>query len=96
MIILIRPNSSHKITRILDGRYKLLFMHGKDWDRINKTFLVNKSYSEFREDFDFTTREVVERGGTYDEYSVYEVTLHPVSGGTAKTDNILASEFDKY
>ncbi len=88
----IKAKNSHKINKISDGRYKLLFMHGRDWDMINKTFMVDKNYSEFKDDFYFITRETT----YYDEYSVYEITLHPVYGGTAKTGDISKNEFDKY
>jgi len=84
----IKANNIHKIGNIRDGNYKLLFMHGKDWDGIYQTFLVSKSYSEFRDDFYFIT--------TWEEYTIYEVTLHPVLGGTAITDEISENEFDKY
>ena len=92
----IRAKSNHTITSISDGNYELLFMHGKDWDNANQTFLVNKSYSKFTDDFYFTTQEVEQYDGVYEEYSVYEITLHPVIGGTAKTTDISIGEFDKY
>lgn len=92
----IKAKNNHKINKILDGRYKLLFMHGRDWDIINKTFMVDKSYSKFKDDFYFTTREVIEYNTIYEEYNTYEVTLHPVYGGTAKTSNISENDFDKY
>lgn len=92
----IKAKNSHTINKIPDGRYTLLFMHGKDWDGINQTFLVDKSYSKFRDDFDFITREVNRYDGIYEEYTIYEITLHPVFGGTAQTSDISENEFDKY
>lgn len=92
----IKAKNSHKINEILDGKYILLFMHGRNWDEINQTFLVDKSHSKFEDDFDFITREITEYDGTYEEYSTYTVTLHPVHSGTAETNDISEDEFDKY
>lgn len=92
----IKSDNIHIIKNIPDGRYTLVFMHGEDWSESSKTFLVARSYSEFEEDFYYTTKEVTEYDGIYEEYNTYEITLHSVYGGTADIDPISANEFNKY
>ncbi len=94
--IYIKANNSYRIHNISDGNYKLIFIQGRDWDATNLTFLIDKSFSKFRDNFPFSTNEVTRYDGVYEEYTMWEVTLYPVSGGTAETDNILENEFDKY
>jgi len=86
--VYIKAKNSYKIEKILDGNYTLLFMHGKDWDDSTKTFLAEKSYSKFVDNFNFITTERTRR--------IFEVTLQPVYGGTARTDGISEEEFGKY
>lgn len=94
--VYIRAKNSYKIIGISNGTYDLYFTHGKDWDEVNGEFLVSKSYSKFKDNFEFATKNVTKNGGEYEEYSVYEVTLHPVLGGAAKTETVSENEFNKF
>jgi hypothetical protein len=94
--VYIKAKNSYKIDKILDGSYTLLFMHGKGWDDGTKTFLAEKSYSKFVDNFNFITTEITKSNGIYDRTTIFEVTLHPVYGGTARTDGIPEEEFSKY
>lgn len=94
--VYIKAKSTYRIEKINDGNYKLFFNLGNDWDTVVKAFKVNSSYEVFEEQFDFATREYIEGNYINTEYSTFEVTLNPVYGGTAETENIDISEFAKY
>lgn len=91
--VYIKANSILNISEIRDGKYKLFFNLGNDWNKEIKAFSVNSSYEVFEESFDFTTDD---SGSEYTQYSTFSVTLNPVIGGQAKTDSINATEFGGY
>lgn len=90
--VYIKANSKYTITSISDGTYFLLFAHGTDWDSTNQIFKRNFSTSRFDETFDFTTTEDYQ----YIYYPEFEVTLHPVVGGTAETSSVDPAQFNAY
>jgi hypothetical protein len=94
--VYIKTKRTYTITDISDGYYDLYFAHGQDWDGINKKFLVNASYSKFEDGFDFTTKDEYSSGGINSRYTVFEVTLHPVPGGSAETDKVSENEFNQF
>jgi len=94
--VYIKSNRKYNITGISDGNYRVIFMHGEDWDTINKTFLFDVSYSEFGDILPYTTTEETRYDGIYEIYSGWEITLYPVYGGDVDIENISKSEFEKY
>lgn len=88
LTVYIKANSTYTMRNISDGIYWLAFAQGLDWDLITKKFRRNTQYSVFEDTFDFTT--------TYSQYTIFEVTLNPVIGGTAETNDILGNQFDQY
>jgi hypothetical protein len=94
--VFIRANSKFTITKIPDGTYMLYFQTGKDWDNTAKKFLYYPSFSQFTDDFQYTTTHIETYDATNTRYSTYQVTLNPVTGGTAKTNAVTESEFEKY
>ncbi len=94
--VYIKANSTYTIKNVKDGNYKLFFNLGNDWNSQIKAFNVNSGYEVFEDLFDFTTREYEEGDYIRTRYSKFEVTLNPVIGGQAKTDNINAVEFANY
>lgn len=92
----IKANNVYNINKVEDGYYKLFFNLGNDWDTEIKAFSVNSSYKVFEDLFDFTTREYVESDNIRTQYSTFEVTLNPVIGGQAETENVSAVEFANY
>ncbi|MDD3427556.1 MAG: zinc ribbon domain-containing protein [Caldisericia bacterium] len=90
--VYIKANSKYTISGISDGTYFLLFAHGADWDSENQVFRRNFSTSRFDELFDFITTEDYQ----YVYYSEFEVTLHPVAGGTAETSSVDLAQFNAY
>ncbi|MFH1564603.1 MAG: hypothetical protein ABIC82_02010 [bacterium] len=94
--VYIKANTTYTINKVKDGNYKLFFNLGNDWDTEVKAFSVNSSYEVFEDLFDFTTREYEEGDYIRTKYSTFEVTLNPVIGGTAETENINVAEFANY
>lgn len=94
--VYIKANSTYNISKISDGNYKLFFNLGNDWDAEVKAFAVNSSYEVFEENFDFTTSEYEEGDYIRTRYATFSVTLNPIIGGQAKTDEINAVEFGSY
>lgn len=90
--VYIKANSSYTITGISDGIYWLAFAQGLNWDSVNKVFTEKNQYSAFEETFDFVTTE----DDWYIYYPEFEVTLHPVVGGTAETSSVNPSQFNAY
>jgi len=82
--------------QIKNGNYKLFFNLGNDWDSEIKAFTVNSGYEVFEDLFDFTTGEHKEGDYIRTEYSTFEVTLNPVIGGSAETENVSMEEFAIY
>ncbi|MBA7504183.1 hypothetical protein ES706_02808 [subsurface metagenome] len=80
LAVYIRAKDSYSIKGIKDGVYILYFALGEDWDSCSEKFTAKTTYKRFEEEFDFVH---------YD----YEVTLHPVIGGTAGTEPVGEDEF---
>jgi len=94
--VYIKAKSSYKITEISDGNYALYFAHGRDWDKLNEKFLVNRSFSKFEDSFDYITKKEYLSDGINTRYTTFEVTLHPVVGGSAETNQVPENEFNKF
>ena len=88
LTVYIKANNSYTILDISDGIYWLAFAQGLDWDSTTQKFRRNTQYSVFDETFDFIT--------TGRQYTIFEVTLHPVVGGTAETSLVDPEQFDAY
>jgi len=87
--IFIRSGESGAMTSLPPGRYRLRFQVGSDW-LVERRFCRVRGTSEFDSAFDFD--EVESEGGT--RYGAYEVTLHPVPEGTARTHVVPDSRFE--
>jgi hypothetical protein len=96
LTVYIKANSTYEIKDVSDGNYKLFFNLGNDWDDKSKAFAVNSSYEVFEEDFDFTTSEYEDDNRIHTRYATFSVTLNPVIGGQAKTEDVNAAEFGAY
>jgi hypothetical protein len=82
--VYISANGNYSIKNINDGIYRVLFETGSNWDTDTGVFLINPSAEEFDNNFDFN------------KYGEYDISLNPVSGGTAVTPSINPSEFNQY
>ncbi len=94
--VYIKANSDYTISKISNGDYKLFFNLGNDWDTEIKAFAVNSSYEVFQETFDFTTSKYEEDEYIRTKYATFSVTLNPIIGGHAKTNEINAMDFSRF
>lgn len=92
LTVYIKANSTYTTRNISDGICWLAFAQGLDWDSTIQKFKRNTQYSAFEDTFDFTTTE----DGQYYYNSIFKVTLNPVIGGTAETNDIPGNQFDQY
>jgi len=76
----IRNGESFRMTGIRDSEYVLFFSTGSDWVGNQRRFTSGVSNQRFDDTFLFTTT-----GGSY---TIWEVSLHPVAGGTATTTDV--------
>ncbi|HTX87151.1 MAG TPA: hypothetical protein VMC41_03775 [Candidatus Nanoarchaeia archaeon] len=86
--VYIKAGSNYTIKNITDGTYWLAFALGSDWDSTTNTFNQSAGYSSFADTFDFTTSNT--------QYTTFTVTLNPVEGGTAQTNNVDPQQFSAY
>jgi hypothetical protein len=87
--IFIRRGESGSMTSVPPGRYRLRFQIGSDW-LTERRFCRPRGTSEFDSAFHFDEFE----SGRGTKYSAYEVTLHPVPQGTARTHVVSDSQLE--
>jgi len=86
--VYVRSGSQVTVSEIPMGQYVIKVAYGEVWDRKNKKFLLNRSFS-MSQPFD-----IIERHTGYSiEYSVTTITLHKVVGGNFAFEPIDESQF---
>ncbi len=88
LAVYVRSNSATTVRNIADRTYDVYFTHGNDWDKFSNQFTENISRMKFREPLKFTT--------TSTQYTIWEITVHAVVGGTAAIDNVSPDDFPKF
>lgn len=96
LTVYLKAKNTYNISKISNGNYRLFFNLGNDWNDINKAFEVNSSYEVFEENFDFTISKYNEGDYVHTQYATFDVTLNPIIGGQAKTEEVNAVEFGSY
>jgi hypothetical protein len=89
-LVYIRANSEFTLEDIGVGKYLLKFTLGFDWNSSERKFTREKQYLKFDDLLIYA--ETKTKGGI--EWEVFEVTLHTVFDGNAKTTLISESEFE--
>jgi hypothetical protein len=92
----IRAKQTATLKNVPDGSYRIIFTTGKNYNSGTSLFTRNVSYSKFDKIATFSTRVRQEGNSQYTQFSIMQITLHPVVGGNAKTQNIPQREFQKY
>ena len=87
--VYVQGNGTSTITGIEDGTYDLYFSLGEDWDGASARFTRRASYFRFEESLAFVTTPIAGR----QSYTVFEVTLQAVAGGTAEIESVPEDEF---
>lgn len=85
----IRSRDSLTLSGVTDGVYTIYFSTGSEWN--GREFTVNASFRKFRDTLRFETRV----SGDTITYTTWLITLHPVAGGTAATDNVSRDSFPR-
>jgi hypothetical protein len=91
-----KSDSTFTLKQIPDGVYQVLFVSGEDWDSKTKSFTRSKSFARFERDLNFTTTKRTDKKGIYTRYARFELTLHHVVNGNAKTSAVNEQEFESY
>jgi len=79
--------------QIPPGFYGVYFTSGIDWNVSLKTFNLNPSYKHFGKNLEYT--EKIDEDTEKVEKIIYTISLQPVLGGNAETDNSDKDYFDK-
>lgn len=85
--VLVGAQSTWSGVGIPAGTYRVLYAQGRGWDAARRTFSCERVAQQFEEPLAFR-----QSGRSYD---VWTLTLHPVVGGTARTDEIAGGAFDQ-
>ena len=91
-VVFVGAGGDYLITSIPNGNYRLAFAQGRKWNWNTKGFDEPGGSSIFRNSFDFDT--TVTNEGAY--YQTFEVTLQPLTGGTAGIDEVDPDLFEKF
>jgi hypothetical protein len=83
--VYIRKESIHELSGIPDGVYKIFFASGSGWNPEEKMFSENLNLQEFS---DVVAYETLPERSTQ-----WSLTLHPVEGGTAATNQVDEANF---
>lgn len=92
----VKSHSPFTLGHISDGTYQVLFASGEDWDWRAKSFSRSKRFARFDRSLEFATTQRTDETHIYTEYATFELTLHPVVGGNAKTSGLSEEEFNRY
>src|SRR5918992_1859964 len=82
--VYVRKDKKYTVSGIGDGSYKVYFTSGVDWDRKARRFARKCAFQQFDEKMAFRTT----RTATEIRWSTWEISLQPVSGGTARTSDV--------
>jgi hypothetical protein len=88
--VYVQANRETTIANISPCNCYLKFSMGIDWEQKKQKFLQNPSFSQFSKTLDF--KEIKKEAGV--EWMEYQVTLHPVPHGSARTRQIDARDFE--
>ena len=81
----VRAGDSFALKGIRDGVYHLFFATGEEWDGDARAFSDEARYERFEDEFPFRTSSST--------YTTWKVTLQPVLGGTAATEDVDPGQF---
>lgn len=81
----IHAGEEYTILDIPDGTYLVYFTSGDVWDLVVEQFSENVTYIKFQDSMEFQTIST--------SYILWSITLHPVEGGGASTEQLEPAEF---
>jgi hypothetical protein len=89
--VYVRRRSAATIEGIPDGRYRVFYTGGVDWDRRLGAFTRDSRFERFDDAFPFETTWT----GTGSQWRTWTITLYEVAGGQAATSRIPPAAFPK-
>jgi hypothetical protein len=87
--VYIQSNDSFTISGVRDGNYQLYFSLGEDWDGGSARFTRRAEFFRFEELLPFATTATAQG----QQYTIFQVTLHAVTGGTAPVESLPEGQF---
>ena len=89
LAVYVRAERSATVKGIRDGTYVVYFSLGKRWDSHSKAFTSERDQSRFEDTIRFKTT----RSAYMITYSTWTLTLNPVFGGNAPTQDVGEGDF---
>jgi hypothetical protein len=87
--VYVRKGRTYTVMDVSDGSYAVFFSGGSGWDGAARAFGRNCTFSRFEDQLKFrTTRDA---RGIY--WQNFRITLQPVIGGTARTNDVDPDDF---
>ena len=87
--VYVRKGRRYTVKNVSDGSYAVFFSGGSGWDGAARAFGRNCTFTRFEDRLKFrTTRDA--RGISWQDF---RITLQPVIGGTARTDDLDPDDF---
>jgi hypothetical protein len=88
--VYVRKDKTYTVKNVPDGSYPVFFTGGSGWDGTARAFGRDCVFSRFEDPLEFrTTRD--DAGGIY--WQNFTITLQPVVGGTARTEDVNPDDF---
>jgi hypothetical protein len=88
--VYVRKDKTYTVKSVPDGSYSIFFTGGSGWDGTARAFGRDCAFSRFEDPLEFrTTRD--DFGGLH--WVNFTITLQPVAGGTARTEDINPDDF---
>jgi hypothetical protein len=87
--VYVRKDKTYTVKSVPDNSYAVFFTGGSGWDSTTRAFGRDCVFSRFEDPLKFrTTRDAA---GIY--WQNFTITLHPVVGGTARTEDVNPDDF---
>ncbi|WP_067171655.1 hypothetical protein [Microtetraspora niveoalba] len=87
--VYVRKNSTAKVTNIKDGKYRVYFTSGVDYDRAARGFTRNCVYQKFDDPLPYKTTYTA----TQIRWDTWTLTLNKMIGGNASTSDVSPDDF---
>jgi hypothetical protein len=88
--VYVRKDKTYTVKSVPDSSYTVFFTGGSGWDGTTRAFGRDCAFSRFEDPLEFrTTRD--DAGGIY--WQNFTITLQPVFGGTARTEDVDPDDF---
>ena len=87
--VYVRKDKTYTVKDVSDGSYAVFFTSGADWDGAARAFGRNCTFQRHENPLRFRTTQ--DASGIY--WQNFRITLHPVIGGTARTEDVNPDDF---